>query len=109
MAREFRALSGLTGTGFPAPRPRALCTDPSVLGVTFNVYDYVPGLIIADEAAGRRLAPAQAGLCGELAGTLARLHAIAPPHPARPVGQREGLPWPTGEPLDRSVAPDRDP
>ena len=80
MAREFRALSGLAGTGFPAPRPRALCTDPSVLGVTFLIYDYVPGLIIADEAAARRLTPAQAGqLCGELAGTLARLHAIAPP------------------------------
>ena len=80
MAREFRALSGLAGTDFPAPRPRALCTDPSVLGVTFLIYDYVPGLIIADEAAARRLTPAQAGqLCGELAGTLARLHAIAPP------------------------------
>ena len=80
MAREFRALSGLAGTGFPAPRPRALCTDPAVLGVTFLVYDYVPGLIVADEAAARRLTPAQAGqLCGELAGTLARLHAIAPP------------------------------
>jgi aminoglycoside phosphotransferase (APT) family kinase protein len=83
MAREFRALSGLTGTGFPAPRPRALCTDPSVLGVTFLVYDYVPGLIIADEAAAQRLTPAQADqLCGELAGTLARLHTIAlPPTP----------------------------
>jgi aminoglycoside phosphotransferase (APT) family kinase protein len=80
MAREFRALSGLAGTGFPAPRPRALCTDPAVLGVTFLIYDYVPGLIIADEAAARRLTPAQAGqLCGELAGTLARLHTIAPP------------------------------
>jgi aminoglycoside phosphotransferase (APT) family kinase protein len=80
MAREFRALSGLAGTGFPAPRPRALCTDPSVLGVTFLIYDYVPGLIISDEAATRQLTPAQAGrLCGELAGTLARLHAIAPP------------------------------
>jgi aminoglycoside phosphotransferase (APT) family kinase protein len=39
MAREFRALSSLAGTGFPAPRPRALCTDPSVLGVTFLIYD----------------------------------------------------------------------
>ena len=102
MAREFRALSGLAGTGFPAPRPRALCTDPSVLGVTFLIYDYVPGLIIADEAAARRLTPAQAGqLCGELAGTLARLHAIAPPPaPAGPVGQRQGLPRSPGHPLD---------
>jgi aminoglycoside phosphotransferase (APT) family kinase protein len=83
MAREFRALSSLAGTGFPAPRPRALCTDPSVLGVTFLIYDYVPGLIAADEAAARRLTPAQAGqLCGELAGALVRLHTVAlPPIP----------------------------
>lgn len=84
MGREFRALSGLAGTGFPAPRPRALCTDPSVLGVTFLIYDYVPGLIVADEAAARGLTAGQAGrVCAELAGTLARLHAVTPP-PAAP-------------------------
>ena len=53
MAREFRALSSLAGTGVPVPRPRALCTEQSVLGVTFLIYDYVPGLIVADEAAAR--------------------------------------------------------
>jgi aminoglycoside phosphotransferase (APT) family kinase protein len=101
MAREFRALSGLAGTDFPAPRPRALCTDPSVLGVTFLIYDYVPGLIIADEAAARRLTPAQAGqLCGELAGTLARLHACFWDDPSLPWAslQRRGLPRSLGHP-----------
>jgi aminoglycoside phosphotransferase (APT) family kinase protein len=84
MAREFRALTSLAGTGVPVPRPRALCTDHSVLGVTFLVYDYVPGLIVADEAAARQLTPAQAGqLCAELVSTLARLHAVPPP-PAPP-------------------------
>ena len=94
MAREFRALSGLAGTGFPAPRPRALCTDPSVLGVTFLIYDFVPGLIIADEAASRRLTAAQAGqLSGELVGTLARLHAVIPPPapPGRSVSAKDYL------------------
>jgi aminoglycoside phosphotransferase (APT) family kinase protein len=94
MSREFRALSGLAGTGFPAPRPRALCTDHSVLGVTFLIYDFVPGLIIADEAASRRLTAAQAGqLCGELAGTLARLHAVTPPPapPGRSVSAKDYL------------------
>jgi aminoglycoside phosphotransferase (APT) family kinase protein len=82
MAREFRALSSLAGTGVPVPRPRALCTDSSVLGVTFLIYDYVPGLIVADEAAARRLTAAQAGrLCAELVSTLARLHAVPPPPP----------------------------
>src|SRR5258708_23822926 len=84
MAREFRALSSLAGTGVPVPRPRALCTDHSVLGVTFLIYDYVPGLIVADEAAAPPLTAAQAGrVCAELAGTLARLHAVTPP-PAAP-------------------------
>jgi len=84
MSREFRALSGLGGTGFPAPSPRALCTDQTVLGVTFLIYDYVPGLIIADEAAARRLTEAQAGrLCGGLVSTLAQLHGVGPP-PAAP-------------------------
>ncbi len=63
MSREFRALSGLAGTGFPAPRPRALCTDHSVLGVTFLIYDYVPGLIISAETAARKLTADQAGRC----------------------------------------------
>jgi aminoglycoside phosphotransferase (APT) family kinase protein len=50
MTREFETLRSLDGTGFPAPRPRVLCTDDSVLGVMFLLYDFVPGLIISDEA-----------------------------------------------------------
>jgi aminoglycoside phosphotransferase (APT) family kinase protein len=84
MAREFRILSQLAGAGFPAPRPRALCTDHSVLGVTFLIYDYVPGLIISDEAAAGRLTAVQADeVCRELVDTLARLHVLTPP-PAPP-------------------------
>ena len=86
MVREFRILSDLDGTGFPAPRPRALCTDHSVLGVTFLLYDYVPGLIISDEAAAARLTAAQADeVCGALVTTLARLHGLTPP--ATPPGR----------------------
>ena len=80
MTREFRALSELAGHDFPAPRPRVLCEDPAVLGVTFMIYEYVPGLIIADEAAARRLSATGAhDLCHHLVHTLARLHAIPPP------------------------------
>ena len=80
MTREFRILAELAGAGFPAPRPRALCTDHSVLGVTFLVYDYVPGLVISEEATAARLTAAQAGeVCGELVTTLARLHGLTPP------------------------------
>jgi aminoglycoside phosphotransferase (APT) family kinase protein len=80
MVREFRILSELDGTGFPAPRPRALCTDRSVLGVTFLVYDYVPGLVISEEATAAQLTAAQADeVCGALVTTLAQLHGLTPP------------------------------
>ncbi|MDX6338105.1 MAG: hypothetical protein QOG05_5445 [Streptosporangiaceae bacterium] len=96
MSREFRALNSLAGTGVPVPRPRALCADHSVLGVTFLIYDYVPGLIIADEPAARRLTPAQAGhLCAELVGTLARLHAVRqPPAPPGRSASAKSTTWP---------------
>jgi aminoglycoside phosphotransferase (APT) family kinase protein len=80
MAREFRTLSLLAGTGFPAPLPRALCTDHSVIGVTFLIYDYVPGRIIADAATAQSLSGAEAGrLSSELVSVLARLAAIPAP------------------------------
>ena len=80
MVREFRILSELDGTGFPAPRPRALCTDHSVLGVTFLVYDYVPGLVISDEETAARLTAAHADqVSSDLVTTLARLHGLTPP------------------------------
>jgi len=83
MVREFRILSQLDGTGFPAPRPRALCTDQSLLGVTFLVYDYVPGLVISEEATAAQLTAAQANqVSDELIATLAGLHGLAlPPAP----------------------------
>jgi aminoglycoside phosphotransferase (APT) family kinase protein len=84
MGREFRTLSLLRESAYPAPRPRALCTDAAVLGATFMIYEYVPGLIVADPATAARFTAPQAGqLCGSLVTTLARLHAIALP-PADP-------------------------
>jgi aminoglycoside phosphotransferase (APT) family kinase protein len=80
MAREFRTLTLLAGYGFPAPEPLLLCDDESVLGVPFQVVEYVPGLIVADEAIAGSLAEADARhLNRELVHTLARLHRIPPP------------------------------
>jgi aminoglycoside phosphotransferase (APT) family kinase protein len=82
MAREFGTLSLLSGTGFPAPRARALCTDHGVLGVTFLIYEYVKGLIVSDEKTAGSLGETEADhLSGELISALVRLHAIAPPQP----------------------------
>lgn len=80
MGREFDVLSRLSGSGVPTPRPRLLCSDPSVLGVTFLVYDYTPGVTIADPAAARRLTDVEAGaLSREMVDTLASLHRADPP------------------------------
>ena len=46
--REFRVLSALQKVGYPAPRPRVLCEDDSVIGTMFYVMDAVAGRIVPD-------------------------------------------------------------
>jgi aminoglycoside phosphotransferase (APT) family kinase protein len=80
MAREFRTLSFLSDNHFPSPEPLALCNDQSVLGVTFQVLRYVPGLVVSDETTASGLAAGESDhLCRELIQVLARLHRIPPP------------------------------
>ncbi len=43
MLREHRILSALADTGVPHPAVRAVCDDPSVLGATFYLMDFVDG------------------------------------------------------------------
>lgn len=82
MGREFRTLSLLDGTGFPVPKPRALCTDHNVIGVTFLLCDYVSGRFIIEAKTAGSLSYAEADqLSGELVRTLAQLHAIPTPAP----------------------------
>jgi aminoglycoside phosphotransferase (APT) family kinase protein len=78
MEREHRILSGLAGTGVPAPTPVALCEDEEVTGAVFYVMELVDGEVLRDEddveahfdEAGRRRV-------GEaLFDTLADLHAV---------------------------------
>lgn len=84
MAREFRTLSALADSGFPIPRARVLCEDRSVLGVPFLIYDYIPGVVIADETTAGSLTGSEADhVCGELMRTLVHLHRIPPP-PVKP-------------------------
>lgn len=49
MAREHRVLSALAGTGVPAPRPIALCTDPAINEMPFYVMDYRPGVVLMND------------------------------------------------------------
>lgn len=43
--REFRVIRALHGSGFPVPRPYALCEDDAVIGTAFYVMECVEGRI----------------------------------------------------------------
>src|SRR5271168_477368 len=47
--REYRVISALYPTGFPAPRTYGLCTDDGVIGTMFYVMDMVEGRILWDQ------------------------------------------------------------
>jgi aminoglycoside phosphotransferase (APT) family kinase protein len=47
--REFRVISALYPTGFPTPRPYALCVDETVIGTMFYVMAKVEGRILWDQ------------------------------------------------------------
>ncbi|MFM7064734.1 MAG: phosphotransferase family protein [Actinomycetes bacterium] len=77
MAREYRVLSGLARTGFPAPAPLALCEDADVTGAPFLVMGYVPGRIIATADDAVALSPQErTDISASLIATLAALHAV---------------------------------
>jgi aminoglycoside phosphotransferase (APT) family kinase protein len=75
--QEFRMLAAAFEAGVLVPRPRWLCTDPSVLGVPFFIMDRLEG-----ESVGRRivrepgLAEARAALPAQMGMQLARIHKI---------------------------------
>ncbi|CAN5333309.1 phosphotransferase [soil metagenome] len=46
--REYAVIAGLYPTGFPVPRPYALCTDEAVIGSMFYVMGMVAGRAIWD-------------------------------------------------------------
>ncbi|HEY7852199.1 MAG TPA: phosphotransferase family protein [Caulobacteraceae bacterium] len=48
--REYRVISALYPTGFPVPRPYALCEDEAVIGTMFYVMDKVEGRILWDQS-----------------------------------------------------------
>jgi aminoglycoside phosphotransferase (APT) family kinase protein len=74
--REFRLLSALHPTGFPVPRPIALCEDQNVIGATFYLMELVDGRTFWDGTL-PELGAAERRVCYEqMVDTLVRLHAI---------------------------------
>src|SRR5512139_2984379 len=78
MAREYRVLAALAGTGVPAPRPFALCEDAAVNGMPFYVMEFCPGVVLAyDIPAGYAANETdRRRICVALIDALVRLHAV---------------------------------
>jgi aminoglycoside phosphotransferase (APT) family kinase protein len=80
MAREYRVISALGGTGIPVPGAVLLCDDPAVLGVTFYVMERVAGHVVRDTLppAWPHTPEVRRSMSTALITTLAGLHAVAP-------------------------------
>ncbi|WP_433560437.1 phosphotransferase family protein [Nocardia sp. CA-151230] len=77
MAREFRIVAALAGSGVPVARAVSLCEDEAVIGVPFAVVDHVAGRTLRDGDEAARLSSAQAATCAAaLVDTLAALHTV---------------------------------
>src|SRR5439155_2153019 len=77
MAREYRVLSALQGTGIPVPTLIAHCADDSVIGAPFYVMEYVDGHIVRDQlpAAFPATPATRRAMSQALVNTLVLLHA----------------------------------
>ena len=74
--REFQLISALHPTGFPVPRPLALCEDEAVIGAAFYLMEMVEGRTFWDGAL-PEVSKTDRRACYEaMIDTLAALHAI---------------------------------
>lgn len=74
--REYKVMTALHQTGFPAPKTFALCEDPSVIGTAFFIMDFVEGRIFWDASLPGLAKSERAPLYHALTDTLADLHLI---------------------------------
>ena len=83
--REYRLLMALHPTGFPVPRPVALCDDPEVIGSIFYLMEMVEGRTIWDGTLPGVPKQDRAAHYDALVDTLASLHNLD--HEAIGLGQ----------------------
>jgi len=77
MAREYRLISALHGTGIPVATPVAFCSDTEIIGAPFYVMEYVDGVVIRTVQDATRISPEQARQVSErLAEMLAAIHQL---------------------------------
>lgn len=74
--REYRVMSALGSIGFPVPRMRAYCADPSVVGTEFYVMDFLEGRIFRNARLPGMTPAERSAIYDNLNDTLARLHKV---------------------------------
>jgi aminoglycoside phosphotransferase (APT) family kinase protein len=74
--REYRLISALHPTGFPVPKPYALCEDTDVIGAMFYIMEMVEGRSLPDGKLPEQSPDSRKALYADLTRTLARLHTI---------------------------------
>jgi len=79
VAREYRVLAGLAGSGVRAPRPMLLCEDHDLIGAPFYVMERVDGVVIREEMPSALDGNEDRRRIGEeLVDALVELHAVDP-------------------------------
>jgi aminoglycoside phosphotransferase (APT) family kinase protein len=80
MAREYRVLAALAGTGIPVPKVIALCEDESVIGARFYVMEWVDGHVVRDALPAEfpDTQETRRAMSAALVATLLQLHSIDP-------------------------------
>jgi len=79
MAREWRIVSALAGSGVPVAPTHGLCQNVAVNGAPFFVMGFVEGTVLHDrDVAATVPAAAREALAGHVVDVLARLHALDP-------------------------------
>jgi aminoglycoside phosphotransferase (APT) family kinase protein len=76
--REYRLMTALHPTGFPVPKPIALCMEASPIQTSFMVMQFVDGRIFWDGALPSQSPTERRQLYNAMVDTLARLHNIRP-------------------------------
>ena len=80
MAREWRVMSALQGTGIPVPVTVALCDDAGVVGAPFYVMEFVEGEVVRDALPAQWPATraTRQSMSRALVDVLLALHAVVP-------------------------------
>jgi aminoglycoside phosphotransferase (APT) family kinase protein len=74
--REYRVMTALQDSGVPVPPTLLLCTDASVIGTAFFVMGCVEGRVFRQPHLPGVTAAERAAMYDDMAGVLARLHAV---------------------------------